>query len=666
MCSAEPGDINEARCKVCKVSLRAHQTDLQRHAKTKQHINATKRLNPHQNKQSVLEPHIIEIKNEDKEKDLKLAVYIACHTPIRSIDHLSEILLKDFGHSNLKLHRTKCSGLIKNVISPVLLLELLEDIGNSRYSLIVDESTDVSTTKYMCVCVRYFSTKKQQVVSEYLGLIELESTKSTDLYEYLKFFLVKMGLELKNMIGIGTDGANNLCGCNHSLFTLLKKENPNIQLIRCVCHSLDNASKKAAESLPANIDFLCSEVYNWFSYSAQKKSDYKKFFDLLNMNHDGSTKKFHKFVQLSQTRWLARFNVVNILLEQWEELKLYFSEFIKKQKSYKARLIVEMLNDPSNLLLLVILKPLLLEVNKVNQIFQKNFLNIGRAHEDLETLIVFFASKIMKPLFVQNGLDQIVNSIDNDLAFLPLNKCDFGIEFYQKIQESTYTQEIIKNVHDRGFRFIKSLLSEMINRLPTSLEHFRKFKFLEPKVALNRVNRPKFSDLPFLDCYVPKSQMSEMDSQWQKLLLVNWELTYGLESEMFQDIYTFWQKVYMHQDAGDNFVFRELANYVFVLLSMPSSNAIVERVFSVMNAVKNRTRNKIQYSMLDALLRIRLRMTFSENCCKSFNPSKAMFQKFKSEIIYQKNINALETDELVIDTFEIVQEVLHDVTLHII
>lgn len=85
--------------------------------------------------------------------DIKLAMYIACHSAVKSTDHLG-ILLKSLGgrgskFENLQLHKTKCSKLIAHVISPSLLKTLVEDVGNSSYSIIVDESTDVSVHKYM-------------------------------------------------------------------------------------------------------------------------------------------------------------------------------------------------------------------------------------------------------------------------------------------------------------------------------------------------------------------------------------------------------------------------------------------------------------------------------------------------------------------------------------
>ncbi|GLV40074.1 hypothetical protein CBL_02959 [Carabus blaptoides fortunei] len=44
----------------------------------------------------------------------------------------------------LKMHRTKCSALITNVIAPHFMDQLREDIGNGPFSILIDESTDIA------------------------------------------------------------------------------------------------------------------------------------------------------------------------------------------------------------------------------------------------------------------------------------------------------------------------------------------------------------------------------------------------------------------------------------------------------------------------------------------------------------------------------------------
>lgn len=59
---------------------------------------------------------------EQKEAELKLSVFVAEHSSLSTIDHLSELLPqidpKSQILSDLKIHRTKCSMILKNVVAP--------------------------------------------------------------------------------------------------------------------------------------------------------------------------------------------------------------------------------------------------------------------------------------------------------------------------------------------------------------------------------------------------------------------------------------------------------------------------------------------------------------------------------------------------------------------
>jgi len=53
--------------------------------------------------------------------------------------------------------------------------------------------------------------------------------------------------------------------------------------------------------------------------------------------------------------------------------------------------------------------------------------------------------------------------------------------------------------------------------------------------------------------------------------------------------------------------FKELSKFAIIrTLTLPISNATVERVFSIMNATKTKVRNKMGQEMLVALLRIKI------------------------------------------------------------
>ncbi|CAG9763571.1 unnamed protein product [Ceutorhynchus assimilis] len=132
-----PAKCGEAFCKICKSTIRAHKADLIRHTKSKLHLSECSKINVRREHQ--ITKHITVISSEAKIKDLIIAAHIACHSSITSVDHLGELLnnLKITSKNNsIRQHRTKCTALIKNVIYPSLLEDLLEDVGDAKITSI--------------------------------------------------------------------------------------------------------------------------------------------------------------------------------------------------------------------------------------------------------------------------------------------------------------------------------------------------------------------------------------------------------------------------------------------------------------------------------------------------------------------------------------------------
>lgn len=142
---------NQAYCKVCRKSLRAHLADLKKHASIPSHLKEMSNVDT--NKQKTLDSLCnVSHKKQEKARDLRIATFVACHSSIRSMDYLNDVLKKSTpALKDMQMHRTKCSNLITNVIAPNFLKELIEDIGDTAFSLMVDESTDVTDCKYLII-----------------------------------------------------------------------------------------------------------------------------------------------------------------------------------------------------------------------------------------------------------------------------------------------------------------------------------------------------------------------------------------------------------------------------------------------------------------------------------------------------------------------------------
>lgn len=330
---------------------------------------------------------------------------------------------------------------------------------------------------------------------------------------------------------------------------------------------------------------------------------------------------------------MARSYVVNTIVEHWLELKTHFACIVKKEKCYTARVLNDMFNDDSNYLYLIIIQIILQECNHLSLIFQNNFIDIGKSYDDICALYMFLARKIMKTSINKTDFSNIRQNIHNINAYELPSKCDFGINYHQTINSLPIGSDDKNTIEYKAQLFIKSLLFELVKRLPDNLELFRQLKLFSPKQCLNQLHTT-INNLPFIHQFLEKSIFPKIEVQWKKILNITWS-SYMTEKEL-DNSYTFWTKLYFFKDAGGSFFFRELSEFVLKVLCLPSSNAVVERVFSIMNAIKTKSRNKINFEMLDSLLRIRGNCTSSETCCTKFSPSKSMFLKFNSNIMYLK------------------------------
>lgn len=174
--------------------------------------------------------------------------------------------------------------LIQNVVTPVYLKELINDVGDSPYSLIVDEVTDNSASKFMGACVRYYSKIHREMITDFLGLIQVTGCKGIELANAMKGHLASIGLPLLNLQAVGVDGAPAMCGQYNSFYTHMKEDVPHLMLFKCVCHSIDKCAEHAFKILPDELSNLMADTSNWFAHSAKRWDEYSQYYEVMSVN----------------------------------------------------------------------------------------------------------------------------------------------------------------------------------------------------------------------------------------------------------------------------------------------------------------------------------------------------------------------------------------------
>jgi len=108
-----------------------------------------------------------------KQTEIRIASFVVEHNiPINVSDHHVELIksikLEPKHLSKLTCDRTKCTSIINNVIAATVFEDLVNYLKTNKFSLLVDESTDISSVKNLamvvCTCQNFEVTDQFQTI----------------------------------------------------------------------------------------------------------------------------------------------------------------------------------------------------------------------------------------------------------------------------------------------------------------------------------------------------------------------------------------------------------------------------------------------------------------------------------------------------------------------
>lgn len=255
-----------AECKFCRCTLGSRYSDLKNHCQSKKHIDAANMLSPARQKTITFPKLNTVVKSKSAEGSA--ALFVAEHCSFLATDHFCMVCKTMFTDSaiakDFQMHRTKCSAKIKNVLGPHFKNELKKDVGDSPYSILIDESTDIGVLKFLGMAIIYHSKSQNKIITTFLSLTPIQQCTADAIVIAIKETILSFGLALANMKGLGTDNASVMVVVNNGVYATLKNSIPHLILVKCVCQSIQLAvSSASVGSLPRSLEFLISATYNW-------------------------------------------------------------------------------------------------------------------------------------------------------------------------------------------------------------------------------------------------------------------------------------------------------------------------------------------------------------------------------------------------------------------
>lgn len=614
-------------CKVCRSNITAHKSCITRHGESAKHkfnleqVNENKKISQMYQRTTPLEENL-------KIAEIKLCGILATNNlPFLLMDTLCPLLSNIFPDSqiakNLSVKRTKATAIINESLGEVFLHNLYDKLRKPGcfFSLVMDETTDIAVKKQCAFTVIYLES--EQIITRFFDFIEMDAGKAEDLYKALKETIMQKNIPFSNLVGFSSDTTNVMVGEHNSVFSLLKKDNPNIVCIKCSCHMVHLAASKACLKLPRSVEDLLRNLGSHFNRSSLRRHKFKEFQIFFQT-------EIHKILSPATTRWLSLKQCVDRVLEQYDPIKAYLREVVFEDPSVTTEQMLNAMENKFTQLYLEFMSYTLGLLTDFNVLFQSEKPLLYKLKPETEKLLRILCSNYIDISSIRQENIFTLNHKDSR-KFVPLEKIYLGVH-------ATETFETLKqdpNVNKSDINtFLKSCL-EFYIELTSNLK--QRFEFEDPLYDLLTIIDPVkaqsfetkslkgiLNRFPVLNVNV-----QDLDNEWrQHALLEHDKLCLSKNAEEY------WPEIFKLKNAAGNELFPNLRKAVFFLFLLPFSNASVERVFSDLFNVKTDKRNLLSSSTIRALLAAKEGIEREGGCVK-FHPSKDMLA---AKIWLRKNL----------------------------
>uniref|UniRef100_A0A0A9DML9 DUF4371 domain-containing protein n=1 Tax=Arundo donax TaxID=35708 RepID=A0A0A9DML9_ARUDO len=134
-----------------------------------------------------------------------------------------------------------------------------EEIGDSCFSILIDDTLDVSSREHMGIILR-FVNKQGKVIERFLSLEWLKYTTPTEIKGYLVGLLSWLGLSISRIRGQGYDGNSNMREDYNDVQRQIKDENPYAFYVHCFSCQLESMLVSVSSSSSAAIAYFFNNV----------------------------------------------------------------------------------------------------------------------------------------------------------------------------------------------------------------------------------------------------------------------------------------------------------------------------------------------------------------------------------------------------------------------
>ena len=186
-------------------------------------------------------------------------------------------------------------------------IQLVDQIKLAKhYSLQLDERTDIGNMAILMVYVRYKYEGKLKEEFFFSAALP-RGTTGAEISKTIFDYIENKGLDMKNCVGVCSDGAAAMIGKKSGVFTRIKQLAPECASTHCFIHRESLATKKLSTKLN---DVFCEvvKIVNYIKGSAVNSRLFALLCDDMPADH-------RQLIFYSSVRWLSRGKVLSRVYE---------------------------------------------------------------------------------------------------------------------------------------------------------------------------------------------------------------------------------------------------------------------------------------------------------------------------------------------------------------
>jgi hypothetical protein len=478
-----------------------------------------------------------------------------------------------------------------------------EEIGNSKFCILIDEARDESNKEQMALVLR-FVDKCGLIQERFFDVEHVNDTTSLTLKKTTCDILSRHNLDVSNLRGQGYDGASNMRGQWNGLQALFMKDCPYAYYVHCFAHRLQLALVTASREItPINkffekltyvVNVVCSSPKRQDELEEAQLNEIEHLLEIEEIITGKGENQIGTLKRAGATRWRSHFRSICSLMNMYEATCRVLKTLAKEGSSYITRgdgnSGYNYMKEFDFILILHLMKEIMGITDVLCQALQQ------KSQDVVSAMSLVRGTKTLIQELREDGWDKLFTDVTSfcvrhDIEIPDLDDTHSATRLGRsRLEENKVTIEHYFKV-EIFFAIIDQQLQELNSRFSEEV-----MDLLTLSCALNPKGNYKAFNIDTICTLVEKYY--PMDFNEQEKITLQFQLRQFLvdarQSTDLKNLSTIQELCSCLVATNKARIYYLIDRLLRLIMTLPVSTATTERAFSAMKIIKTRLRNRME------------------------------------------------------------------------